>query len=68
MFLGRISAVRAFLNNRPLEMNSSTQVKTLIFPQEVRNQYYYPLFIYREDGTAISSRDYRASLEGDSSP
>ena len=62
MFLGRLSATRVFLNARPLEMNSVSQVKTLIFPQEVRDQYYFPLFIYREDGTAINSKDYRASL------
>ena len=66
MFLGRLSAVRVFLNGRPLEMNSVSQVKTLIFPQEVRGQYYYPLFIYRQDGTAINSKDYRASLESPS--
>ena len=63
MFVGRVSAVKVFLNNNPLIVNSSTQVKTLVFPHEKRGEYFFPLFVYRENETAINSKDYKASLE-----
>ena len=62
MFLGNVTAVTVFLNNQRLVMNSTSRVKTLIFPDEKRNEYYYPLFIYNEDGSVLNSRDYRALL------
>ena len=62
MFLGNVSVVKVFLNNKLLSLNSVSRVKTLVFPQEKRNEYYYPLFIYNEDGSVVNSKDYRAVL------
>ncbi len=62
MFLGNVSAVKVFLNNKHLTLNALSRVKTLVFPQEKRNEYYYPLFIYKEDGSVVNSKDYMADL------
>ena len=63
LFLGRVTAVKVFLNNRLLQLSSPSGVKTLIFPQENRTQYFYPLFIYKDDGTVLNSKDYNALME-----
>ena len=63
LFLGRVDAVKVFLNNQLLRLDSPSTVKTLIFPQENKTQYYFPLFIYNDDGTVLNSKEYKKLLE-----
>jgi cytoskeleton protein RodZ len=58
IFIGNVGAVKVFLNNRPLNIKSRSGVKSLVFPQENRSKYYLPLFIYKKDGTVLTSDEY----------
>ncbi len=58
VFLGNLGAVKIFYNNRPLKVNSPSGVKSLVFPQEESRNYVTPLFIYKKDGTVITSEEY----------
>ena len=58
VFLGNLGAVKIFYNNRPLKINSPSGVKSLVFPQEESRNYVTPLFIYKKDGTVITSEAY----------
>lgn len=58
VFLGNIGAVKIFLNNKPLKISSRTGVKSLVFPQENASSYVMPLFIYKEDGTVTTSKEW----------
>lgn len=58
VFLGNLGAVKIFLNNKPLRVTSRTGVKSLVFPQENSSKYVMPLFIYKEDGTVQTSKEW----------
>ena len=58
VFLGNLGAVKIFLNNKPLKVTSRTGVKSLVFPQEKSSEYVMPLFIYKEDGTVQTSKEW----------
>lgn len=58
VFLGNLGAVKMFLNNQPLKITSRTGVKSLVFPQENSSKYVMPLFIYKEDGTVQTSKEW----------
>jgi cytoskeletal protein RodZ len=51
IFAGNVTAIKIFLNNRPVEFQSSTGLKSFIFPQENIKRYKLPLFIFKEDGS-----------------
>ena len=55
IFLGNVNALKIFLNNRPLQIKSQNRVKTLVFPQDKKSKYFIPLFVYDDEGKAISS-------------
>lgn len=58
VFIGNLGAVNIFLNNKPLKVSSSSGVKSLIFPQEQSSNFVTPLFIYKKDGSVITSEEY----------
>ncbi len=58
LFLGNLGAVNIFLNNQPLKVRSPSGVKSLVFPQSESENYVTPLFIYKKDGTVITSEQY----------
>lgn len=67
-FLGNVNVTKIFLNNKLLDINSRTGVKSLVFPQERTDKHKYPLFIYNEDGSVTSSYDYmqkQSATDGD---
>ena len=55
LFMGNVNATKIFLNNLPLQIDSKTGVKSLIFPQNKKNKYHLPLFIFKNDGTVLPS-------------
>ncbi len=55
VFLGNTGASKVYLNNKLLNLNAPTGVKSLVFPQENANKYKIPLFIYKESGEVITS-------------
>ncbi len=62
LFLGNYKVTRIFLNNQPLDIQSRSGVKSLVFPQSNAKDHFYPLFIYKDDGTVVNSKTYNASL------
>jgi len=58
LFLGNVNATKIFLNNRPLKIISKTGVKSIIIPKEHKKKYVLPLFIFKDDGTVITSKEY----------
>ena len=58
LFLGNYRSTKIFLNNKLLEITSRSGVKSLIFPQENASEHFYPLFIFKDDGTVMNSKTY----------
>ncbi len=61
-FLGNYNVAKIFLNNKLLEITSRSGVKSLVFPQEKASEHYYPLFIYKDDGSVLNSKTYKSQL------
>lgn len=57
VFLGNTGASKVYLNNKLINLNAPTGVKSLVFPQENSNKYKIPLFIYKESGEVITSEN-----------
>lgn len=55
IFIGNTGVSKVFLNNKLLDLNAPTGVKSLVFPQENSHKYQIPLFIYQENGQVITS-------------
>lgn len=61
-FLGNYNVAKIFLNNKLLDITSRSGVKSLVFPQEKASEHYYPLFIYKDDGSVVNSKTYKSQL------
>lgn len=60
-FLGNVKVTRIFLNNKLLDIQSRSGVKSLVFPQDRKDDYRLPLFIYNnKKGTVMTSKEYLA--------
>ncbi len=57
-FLGNFNATKIFLNNKLLSISSRSGVKSLVFPQENAKDHFYPLFIYKDDGSVVNSKTF----------
>jgi cytoskeletal protein RodZ len=55
LFIGNVNSAIIFLNNHPLEINSKSGVKSLIFPEKNKVKYKIPFFVFKEDGTVTTS-------------
>lgn len=59
IFLGNIGAAKLFLNNKLLDLQSSSGVKSLVFPAESSTKYKMPLFVFKkETGEVFTSDEY----------
>ncbi|MDD4976246.1 MAG: helix-turn-helix domain-containing protein [Bacteriovorax sp.] len=58
LFLKNASAVKIFYNNKLISLNDKRSIKNLVFPEEVKTQFMYPLFVFQNDGTVITSEEY----------
>ena len=61
IFFANIKVLDVFLNNRLLSIESSTGLKSMVFPQENRSKYVRPLFIY-QDGKVETSEEYLSRI------
>ena len=61
LFLGNINVTKIFLNNQLLDIDSKNGIKSLVFPKENKAKYVLPLFLFKEDGTVITSDEYLKS-------
>lgn len=58
LFLGNVNATKIFLNNNLLDVSTTSSVKSLVFPQELAKNLKLPLFVFKKDGTAITSQEF----------
>ena len=58
VFLGNVNVTKVFLNNDLLGIKSKSGVKSLAFPKDFAKSLKLPLFVYKKDGSVITSSDY----------
>ncbi|EQC44834.1 DNA-binding helix-turn-helix protein [Bacteriovorax sp. Seq25_V] len=58
VFLGNANVTKVFLNNNLLDFTTKSGVKSLVFPQELGKKLKLPLFIFKNDGSVITSEEY----------
>ncbi len=63
MFLGNVNVTKIFFNSQPIDPQSRTGVKSLVFPDEAGRQYKLPLFVYPDDGAVLTSEEYLRSVK-----
>lgn len=63
IFLGDINATEIFINNRPIQVESRTGVKSLVIPRESYTDFNLPLFIYPDTGGVFTSEEYLETLK-----
>ena len=63
VFFANIKALDIFLNNKLLSIDSTTGLKSVVFPQENRAKYVRPLFIYHDSGKVETSDEYLARTQ-----
>jgi cytoskeleton protein RodZ len=52
------SALKIFYNNKLISLTDKRSVKNLVFPEVVKTQFMYPLFVFQKDGTVMTSDEY----------
>ena len=64
-FIGNVKVTKIFLNNKLLDIESRSGVKSLVFPHEKKDSYRLPLFIYNnKKGTVMTSKEYMEKNPG----
>lgn len=63
LFVGNLNALKIFYNNQLINAPSRTGVKSLVFPENQKSDFYLPLFVYPGDGTTMTSDEYKTILE-----
>jgi cytoskeleton protein RodZ len=58
LFLKNTSAVKIFYNNKLISLNDKSSIKNLVFPEEVKTKFMYPLFVFQKGGTVMTSEEY----------
>jgi cytoskeleton protein RodZ len=68
IFLGNTGAIHIFYNNKLLNLNAKSGVKSLVFPPENAKKYSIPLFVHKNPGEVVTSEDYQANLSSEKKP
>lgn len=58
LFLGNTKSIKIFYNNKLIALNAKTNVKNVVFPEEMKTKFMNPLFVFQKDGTVVTSEDY----------
>ena len=58
LFIGNTKAIKLFYNNKLITLSSKSKVTNLVFPEEAKGQYWYPLFYFAKDERPITSEEY----------
>ena len=61
LFMGNFNVAKVFLNNKLVEANTSTGVKSLIFPQSEATNFELPLFPSHK-GVLYSASEYKENM------
>ncbi|RPJ71760.1 MAG: DUF4115 domain-containing protein [Alphaproteobacteria bacterium] len=68
LFFGNSNAVKIIYNNKLINLNSKTGVKSLVLPDELKTKYMAPLFVFQKDGTVVTSEELIKSNQPVSPP
>lgn len=60
VFMGNTHSLKVFYNNKLINLNATNKsgVKNLVLPEELKTKYLAPLFVFKEDGTAVTSDEF----------
>lgn len=60
LFMGNTHSLRVFYNNKLINLNATNKsgVKNLVLPEELKTKYLAPLFVFKEDGTVVTSDEF----------
>lgn len=65
LFVGNTKSLKAFYNNKPINLASGNKgVKNIVLPEELKTKYMAPLFVFQEDGSVVTSDDYLKTHQG----
>lgn len=65
LFIGNTKSLKAFYNNKPINLASGNKgVKNIVLPEELKTKYMAPLFVFQEDGSVVTSDDYLKTHQG----
>jgi cytoskeleton protein RodZ len=68
LFIGNSRVLKIFYNNKPITLNAKTNVKNVVFPEELKTKYLNPLFVFQKDGSVVTSEEYVKLNKKDSAP
>ena len=58
LFAGNTNALVIFYNGQVIDPQTSTGVKSFIFPQQRKSEFVLPLFIFPDSGETLTSKQY----------
>jgi cytoskeletal protein RodZ len=56
LFIGNTKSLSIFYNKKPVILNASN--KNIVLPEELKTKFMAPLFVFLDDGTAVTSDEY----------
>ena len=65
LFIGNTKSLKAFYNNKPINLASGNKgVKNIVLPEELKTKYMAPLFVFQDDGSVVTSDEYLKAHQG----
>lgn len=63
LFIGNTKTLKVFYNNKAVNLsaNAKSGIKHIVLPEELKTKYMAPLFVFLEDGSAVTSDEYLKS-------
>ena len=60
LFIGNTYSLKVFHNNKLINLNATSKsgVKNVVIPEELKTKYLAPLFVFKEDGTVVTSDEF----------
>lgn len=60
LFVGNPDALKIFFNSAPVKVRKAGKItpRNIVIPETRRSEFKQPLFIFQDDGTAITSSEY----------
>ncbi len=63
LFMGNANVTRIFYNNKKIDFETKTGVKSLVFPKEKAPNYELPLFVANKKGVLYTASDYKSVMQ-----
>lgn len=65
LFLGNSDNLSIFYNNKPVKLavTGKKAARNVVLPEENKTNFSAPLFVFQDDGTVLTSDEYKALME-----